>query len=448
MATHSSSRRSFSRWSKRARSWEPKVRTAWKSQLKEIGVPASVQSVLAGRIDRLPEREKQVLQTASVIGKTFSEPIFKHVAALGNSDLAAALHALTNAEFLYQEALYPEAEYAFKHPLTQEVAYRSLLTERRARVHGAIARAIEELESAKLGERAALLAYHWENAGEALEAAKWHRRAAEWVGLNNSAEALRHWQSVRHLLDTLPETSQNLAERASVRGQIMTYLARMGDPEDQAPSLFREGRELASRSGDPHVLSQVLNGFGLARCLTGAVEEALDPLVESIQLADGTEEKALRVAVRYGLCFAYWLAGRLRQCLAVAQQGLELAQGDLGLGADQVGFSPSLGFSIFQAAVLSLTGRPRDSAVELDRVIALARASQQLVLVWIGHNYHVLCSKVTGEAATALTHAREALDYAERTGSHHGRISSYRSLGLANVLNGAWRDALEVLRIR
>jgi len=99
---------------------------------EEVGVPATVQSVLAARIDRLPEREKRVLQTASVIGKKFSEPILERVAELGGGDLSAALHALTSAEFLYQESLYPEAEYAFKHPLTQEVAYRSQLSERRA----------------------------------------------------------------------------------------------------------------------------------------------------------------------------------------------------------------------------------------------------------------------------------------------------------------------------
>src|SRR5262249_40574746 len=150
-------------------------------------------------------------------------------------------------EFLYQQALYPEAEYAFKHPLTQEVAYRSQLAERKARVHAAVARAIEKVDSGKLGENAALLAYHWKQAGDVREAAQWHRRAAEWVAANNSSEALRHWQSVRQLLDTLPEAPENLAERAAVRAQIMTHLARMGDPEDQATLLFREARELAAR---------------------------------------------------------------------------------------------------------------------------------------------------------------------------------------------------------
>jgi hypothetical protein len=246
--------------------------------------------------------------------------------------LLAALHALTNAEFLYQEALYPEAEYAFKHPLTQEVAYRSQLAERRARTHAAVARAIEERESDKLGERAASLAHHWEQAGDARESVKWHRRAAEWVGTNNSAESLRHWQSVRKLLDTLPETPPNLAERAVVRAQIMTHLARVGDVDELATALFREGRELATRSGDPHVLSQVLSGFGYLRLFAGASTEALEVLLESVRRADETDDIALKVFVRFSLNNAYIQTARLPECLAVAEDGLQLARGDLGLG--------------------------------------------------------------------------------------------------------------------
>jgi tetratricopeptide (TPR) repeat protein len=413
--------------------------------VEEVGLPATVQSVLAARIDRLPEREKRVLQTASVIGTKFSEPILKRVADLGDGELPAALHALRSAEFLYQEALYPEAEYAFKHPLTQEVAYRSQLAERRSRVHAAVARAIEEVDSGRLGERAALLAYHWEHAGDAQEATRWHRRAAEWVGLNNPAESLRHWGSVRQFLDTLPETPDNLAERAAVRAQIMLHLARMGDPEDRATSLFREGRELATRSGDPHVLSQVLNGFGQLRLFTGALEEALDPLLEAIRRADETEDVGLRVAVRLGSSLAYFNAGRLPECLSTAEQGLQLAQGNLGLGADRMGWSPSLGLSWLHGAALSLTGHPREGAAELDRAIELARTSQQLTPLSVSHAFHVLRCEVTGEAAPALAHGREAVDYAERTGSHNLRIFAYLSLGIANVLNRAWRDALEVL---
>jgi tetratricopeptide (TPR) repeat protein len=380
-----------------------------------------------------------------VIGQRFSESILRRVAELSDGELPAALHALTNAEFLYQEALYPQAVYAFKHPLTQEVAYRSQLADRRARVHAGVARAIEELESGKVGERAALLAQHWENAGDSREAAKWHRRAAEWVGFNNLAEALRHWGSVRQLLDTLPETPESLAERAAVRARIMSHLARMGDVEDQAPSLFREGRELATGSDDPHVLAQVLHGFGMLRLYTGAIDEALDPLLEAIRRADETKDIGLRVTVRQGLCVAYWAAGRLRECLAVAEEGLGLARGDLDLGADRLGFSPTLGFSFMKGSVLSLAGHPREGAAELDRVIDLARTSQQLTPLYVSHINQVIRCEVTGEIAPALAHGREAVNCAERAGNPLARLMSYFSLGLANVLNRAWRDALEAL---
>src|SRR5262249_15124099 len=152
-----------------------------------------------------------------------------------------------------------------------------------------------------------------------------------------------HWQSMRQLLDTLPETPENLAERAAVRARIMNHLARLGDVEDQATLLFREGRELATRSGDPHVLSEVLNRFCFLRLLRGAVAEALDPFLESVRRADETKDIGLRVAVRFGPSIAYWYGGRLRESLVTAEEGLRLAEGHISLGADRLGFSPSLG---------------------------------------------------------------------------------------------------------
>jgi adenylate cyclase len=411
-----------------------------------IGLPATVQSILAARIDRLPEREKQVLQAASVIGREFSEPILRRAVDLGDQDLPAALHALMSAEFIYPETLYPEAEYGFKHPLTQEVAYRSQLGERRARVHAAVARAIEDLEATKLGERAALLAYHWDQAGVAPEATKWHRRAAEWVGFNNPAEALRHWRSVREHVDTLSETAANLAARAEVRAQIMMYLARLGDTEDQANLLLREGREFATRSGDPHVLIQVLNSFGFLRLIAGAVTEAQGPLLESVQRADETQDIGLRVAVRYGLCGAYFFEGRLHECIAVADQGLDLARGDLGLGADRVGmFSPSLGLSCWRGAALILTGHLREGAAELGRVVEFARSSQQLHPLSLSQGFHVFGCEVAGEGVPALAHAREAVDCAEKAGNPTARSIAYCIAGLAHLLNREWREALEAL---
>ena len=202
--------------------------------MEKVAVPATVQAVLAARIDRLESGEKHLLQTAAVIGKEFAEPVLKRVAELSEAELPESLGKLAAAEFIYEEALYPQAEYAFKHPLTQEVAYRSQLGERRSRTHAAVARAIAELYPEQLDERAALLAHHWEQAGETARAAEWHRRAALWAGRTNLAEAARHWQKVRALVAELPESAGDRSacvageSRAPQRRLAHGYAGRRG----------------------------------------------------------------------------------------------------------------------------------------------------------------------------------------------------------------------------
>ena len=133
--------------------------------IDEAALPATVQAVLAARIDRLSQRDRTVLQAAAVIGHRFTEPLLKRVTGLDDKELRAALRALVGADLLVQSTT-TAAGYAFKHDLTQEVAYRSELSERRARIHGAVARALEQQHPDKRDELAALIAHHLEEAGE------------------------------------------------------------------------------------------------------------------------------------------------------------------------------------------------------------------------------------------------------------------------------------------
>ena len=133
--------------------------------IDDAALPATVQAVLAARIDRLAERDKSVLQAAAVIGHQFTEPLLKQVTGLDDKALRAALRALIRADLLVKSTTTP-AGYAFKHDLTQEVAYRSELSERRARLHGAVARALEEQHRDSGGELAGLISHHRQEAGE------------------------------------------------------------------------------------------------------------------------------------------------------------------------------------------------------------------------------------------------------------------------------------------
>ena len=247
--------------------------------IERLEVPATVQAVLAARIDRLPEREKRLLQVASVIGKDFAEPLLAEVAELPAEELKAALAALRRAEFIHEQALYPVAEYAFKHPLTQEVALGSQLRERRRQVHAAVARAIEQQDAEHLDERAALLAHHWEEAGEALSAARWHRRAAEWVGRTDFAAATHHWGRVRALLRELPDDREAAALGIAACRQLldMGWRRRHGARRGACPAGGRAGpRERDRRSARPPV---PVDGLWprLARCRRrGGVSRAGD----------------------------------------------------------------------------------------------------------------------------------------------------------------------------
>ena len=144
-------------------------------------MPPTVQAVLAARIDRLAEREKAVLQAAAVIGKEFSEPVLQRVRELEPARAARGARRLCGARVRLRAELYPEAQYAFKHPLTQEVAYGSQLGERRPPARGRGGDALEEMT--RIGSTSAPRCSPALGAGgRAVKAARWHARAAAWAG--------------------------------------------------------------------------------------------------------------------------------------------------------------------------------------------------------------------------------------------------------------------------
>jgi class 3 adenylate cyclase len=167
--------------------------------IEGVAVPASVKSLLAARIDRLDETSKDLLQTAAVIGDEVPQIVLQRVSGLEHEALLGSVRGLVQSEFLYEAVLYPESEYAFKHPLTREVAYDSLLSDRRRTLHAGVAKAIEALAGDAAEQRAALLAHHWEEAGEKLQAARWQARTATRLRMN-AGESLFHWRKVTELL--------------------------------------------------------------------------------------------------------------------------------------------------------------------------------------------------------------------------------------------------------
>ena len=187
----------------------------------------------------------------------------ERVVELEPAELEDALRNLVAGEFVYEQELYPEALYAFKHPLTQEVAYGSQLGERRAAVHAAVARAIAEQYPERLDERAALLAQHWEAAGETLEAARWHARAGG-LGGHQRPDARRCGTGARCASSPTRCPNRRRPRRsASRRGSsLLNYGWRLGISHEEAEALFSEAERMASRAGDIRSRAILLSTYG------------------------------------------------------------------------------------------------------------------------------------------------------------------------------------------
>jgi len=252
-----------------------------------LEVPASVQAVLAARIDRLDETDKHSLQTASVIGKEFSEPILRAAAELPDGELRASLDRLKSGEFLYEQSLYPVAEYAFKHPLTQEVALGSQLQERRRTTHAAVARAIEDFSATKLDEAAPLLAHHWEEAGEPVRAAHWLQRASDWVGRSDPLQAAAYMQRVLELTQDVEASSERDALRLEACRRVSQGGWRTGLSPERAEVIFREGCEIAERTGDRDRGLALRTGYGATLGFQGDITSYARLTREGLALVDG-----------------------------------------------------------------------------------------------------------------------------------------------------------------
>ncbi len=420
--------------------------------VETLDVPASVQAVLAARIDRLAERHKQVLQTAAVIGTEFSEPVLVQVLAdvaprdAVPADVTAALRSLAQAEFVYEQALYPVAEYTFKHPLTQQVAYDTLLRERRARVHAAVARATAEIYAEKLNEKAALLAHHFEQAGEALHAALWHKRAAEWAGVTNAAEGVRHWERVRSLLRPLPHTMETLQLGVTACVGNLNLAWRLGTPTAEATDIFEEGRRLAEEVGDVRTQAALHGTFGAALGLVGGDSDAyVHHTSEAVRLADQTDDQGLQIAERSFLGFACTFAGRLAEGLESCETACRTLPADPALGVEFTGYSPFLGILMTHAWILARLGRLEEARAVCDRAEDLARAHGDFeVLTWMQLariEMDVLCD----DAAAAHRHARSALETGARSTTPQSLFSGPFASGIAHRLDAVWDESITML---
>jgi adenylate cyclase len=215
-------------------------------EVDEIGVPATVQAVLAARIDRLPVATKSILNAAAVIGSQFDIDALQ---ALRPEVASAQLAELVSAELIDQTEFVPRQRYCFSHPLVRTVAYESQLSANRVEAHRKLAAAIAARNPDDADEQATLIATHLEAAGQLAEAYHWHMRAADWLRPRDLPAARLQWERARDIADRLPDDGAAITIRIAPRTMLTSTAFFVGEAVD-ADEHYRELRDLTMQAGD------------------------------------------------------------------------------------------------------------------------------------------------------------------------------------------------------
>ena len=408
--------------------------------LGAISVPASVHDVLAARIDRLSDRGKSVLQAASAIGREFDRDVLGRVVAEDTRGVDRILTELVDGGFLVEA----DADaYAFRHPLTQEVAHGSLLAERRRVLHAAVARAMAEADGSRLDERAALIATHWQTAGEDLEAMRWHARAAGWSGLRDPREAVRHWREVRALCSGLEPGPETIGMGLAACMWMLQFSWRLGIDAGEVDALYSDGLRLVRELGD-EVTEALLTTLwasvvGLSRDLTLAIGPASEAVATVRRAGRPDVEVPILIFLGYGLM----VGGRYEDALDAVARGAELTREDRSVGAGVTVDDPHSYFLMLRAFVLAIMGRLSEAREERRRAAEhAAAAGDRETLGWCLMNT-TWPAWVGDELDGVDENVVRSIELAEAQGSLFSRIWSRFNLGVSHLMHDRFDDAAE-----
>ena len=297
--------------------------------LESLQVPATVQAVLAARIDRLPPEEKRLLQTAAVIGTEVPFALLQAIAELSEEELRRGLGHLQAAEFLYETSLFPELEYTFKHALTHEVAYGSLLQERRRALHARIVEASERLYADRLPEQAERLAQHAFR-GEVWDKAVAYGRQAGTRALARSAlrEAVACFEQALAALTHLPESRATQEQAIDLRFDLRNALWALGEFR-QVLDYLREAATLAEALDDQPRLGRVSAYMCRYFREMGDHDSAVESGQHALAVAETLGDFALQVMAHHYLGVAYHALGDHRRAMGLLRSNVESLAGDL-----------------------------------------------------------------------------------------------------------------------
>jgi tetratricopeptide (TPR) repeat protein len=345
--------------------------------LNEVKLPPTVQGVVASRIDRLQPAHKELLQTISIIGREFPLALVRRLVAKPDDELGQALAELQLAEFIYEQPAVGDIEYIFKHALTQEVAYGSVLIKRRREAHEQVAQAIEALYENQVDEHLSELAYHYRRSDNSFKAVDYLKRAAQQAaGRSAVSEAESQIREALAILVAGPATPDRDPRELELQTALCTLLVSRSFAAPEREDPLRRAYELCERLGDQRETLSVLFQLGQFYIMRARYSEARQLTERALTLASSVGELILAAGVHENLAECNFWTGDLPRAMVYFERTVAECEKTSAPALIRVyGFDLLVISAGFLSLVELLIGRP-DLAIEWERrVIERARSS-------------------------------------------------------------------------
>ena len=368
---------------------------------RPLPLPDTIQAVLAARLDRLPPEAKRLVQIAAVIGPEVPGPLVQRLAGLAEETLQRGLAHLQGAELLYETQLVPEQVYTFKHALTHEVAYGSLLQERRRALHAQIVEALETLAGDRQDEQVDRLAHHALR-GEVWDKALRYYRQAGAKALARSAyrEAVMCFEQALEALAHLPLDRPTLEQAIDLHCDLDAALLPLGQHEQRLTHL-RAAEQVAVGLEDHHRLGYLYRRLANALRNTQAYESALAYCQQAHAMATTLGDTGLQRWANLEMGWLYVELGDYRQAIPYLQQ--------------------------------LLTGLQEEQRDQSFRIAVHARLLM------------IRCLSELGGFAEGVAYGDEALPLAEAGDRLYERLTVYRRVGYLHMRQGTLYQAIPLL---
>ena len=398
--------------------------------LTEIHVPPTVHGILAARIDALPATQKDLLQTLAVIGKDFPLNLVRHITASPDDRLEQMLKSLQAGEFIYEQPALGEAEYTFKHALTQEVAYNSVLMERRRLLHQRTGEAIEALFKERIDDHLAELAHHYSRTANTRKAVEYLFRAGSQAEARFAySEAVSRLSSALEFLKHLPDDTERARQELSVHSVLGASLSNeKGWAAAELEPVYARARELCAQIGDPALAFRPLLGQWLMRNWKLELQTALELADELSAAAEDAKDPAMLMCGNYARGVSLYSLGEL----VSASEHLEksLAVFDLRQPLPAVLEAQRMGVFLFLSQSLYRLGYPDRAWAKSREMMEVAQRSSVPYILAQAPCFAAAHHLARGDNTEAQKCAEEAMARIEK-------------LGLASLSAGAttWHGA-------